>query len=346
MPLLLSTNGATSIPKSPFYTIPTTVVRGGGVAIFVPSDVESFEVNDVALCNTRSEQVWCNVKVNEELILVGCVYRPPYADCELNLEINKSIGFATHLRSSAPPKSLLVAGDFNFPDINWKYEGGFCTNKGRPSSLEFLNTMSKNFLTQHVFDPTFKHNILDLVVTNDPARVFRITHDPPLGSTDKDCLHATLTWSYELRSQLPSQPTSSQRQVLSLGNYNLFSEHFHEGSKLLDNDVNIAFNQVVESYNHASSVVMPTRRFSTHKRPCPKWSNDKIKHLTKSKYKLYRLVRSAPLNPELRAAYTMVCKQFKSAVRQSISKFEESIVRAFKSQPKLLFNYINSQKQC
>ncbi|RNA22385.1 RNA-directed DNA polymerase from mobile element jockey-like, partial [Brachionus plicatilis] len=42
----------------------------------------------------------------------------------------------------------------------------------------------------------------------------------------------------------------------------------------------------------------------------------------------------------------MVCKQVKSAVRQSIRKFEESIVRACKSQPKLLFNYINSQKQC
>ncbi|RMZ98601.1 hypothetical protein BpHYR1_051125, partial [Brachionus plicatilis] len=106
-------------------------------------------------------------------------------------------------------------------------------------------------------------------------------------------------------SQLPSQPTSSQRQVLSLGNYNLFSERFHEGSKLLDNDVNIAFNQVVESYNHASSVAIPTRSFSTAKRPCPKWSNDKIKHLTKRKYKLHCLVRSAPLNSELRAAYAM-----------------------------------------
>ncbi|RNA41559.1 RNA-directed DNA polymerase from mobile element jockey-like [Brachionus plicatilis] len=88
----------------------------------------------------------------------------------------------------------------------------------------------------------------------------------------------------------------------------------------------IAFNQVIESYNHASSVAIPTRHFSIHKRPCPKWSNDKIKHLTKRKYKLHFLVRSAPLNPELRAA--MVCKQVKSAVRQSIRKFEESIVGA------------------
>ncbi len=322
-------------------------VRGGGVAIFVRSDVESFEVSEAALCSTRSEQVWCKVKVNDELILVGCVYRPPFADCEINLEINKSIGYASHLCSSAPSKSLLVAGDFNYPDINWNHEGGFCANKGRPSSLEFLNTMAKNFLTQHVLEPTFKNNTLDLVVTNDPARVFRVVHGPPLGSSDKDCLHATLSWSYELRSQLLAHSdSSSPRQVLALGNYELFSERFHDGSKLLDIDVNTAYNQVVESYSQASSIAIPTRRLSPRKRPSPKWFNDRIKHLTKRKYKLHCQVRAAPRNPELRAAYILVCKQVKSAVRHSICKFEESIVRACKRQPKLLFNYINSQKQC
>ena len=49
-------------------------------------------------------------------------YMPLFEDCELN----KSIGFA----SSVPFKSLLVAGDFNFPYINWNQEGGFCKNKG------------------------------------------------------------------------------------------------------------------------------------------------------------------------------------------------------------------------
>ncbi|RMZ94836.1 hypothetical protein BpHYR1_041313 [Brachionus plicatilis] len=45
----------------------------GGVAIYVHSDLESFEVSDEAFSNTRSEQVWCDVKVNEVTIMVGCV---------------------------------------------------------------------------------------------------------------------------------------------------------------------------------------------------------------------------------------------------------------------------------
>jgi len=118
--------------------------------------------------------VWCFVKVNEETILVGCVYRPPLADGGISHEISKSIGYASHLCKADSSKHLLVASDFNFPGIKWIQDGGYC-NKGRPSSLEFLNVLSKNFLTQHVLEPIFKSNILDLIVTDDPGRIFSIT---------------------------------------------------------------------------------------------------------------------------------------------------------------------------
>ncbi len=195
------------------------IVRGGGVAIYVRCDLESFDVCDMSLCNTRSEQVWCRVKLNKETLLIGCIYRPPFADSEINFEISKSIGYASHLCSTTSSKNLIVAGDFNFPDIVWTHDGGYCPNKGRPSSLEFLNTLSSNYLSQHVLEPTFKNNILDLVITNDPARVFSVFHGPPLGSTLNDCLHATLTWSHHLRSTARNHSDPPLRQVLSLGNY-------------------------------------------------------------------------------------------------------------------------------
>jgi len=157
--------------------------------------------------------VWCFIKVNKEKILVGCVYRPPLAESGVNLEISKSIGYASRLCKTDSSKHLLVAGDFNFPDIKWNQEGGFCTNKGRPSSLEFLNTLSKNFLTQHVLEPTFKSNTLDLVITDDPSRIFSITHGPPLGSTDKDRLHATLSWNFGLRTHLSASAEATPRPV-------------------------------------------------------------------------------------------------------------------------------------
>ena len=65
------------------------MARGGGVAIYVRRDVESFEVSEAVLSNTRSEQVWCNVKTKDETVLVGCIYRPPNADGELDQVANK-----------------------------------------------------------------------------------------------------------------------------------------------------------------------------------------------------------------------------------------------------------------
>ncbi len=80
-------------------------IRGGGVANYVRRDLMCFDVSDAALCETRSEQVWCNIKVNDESIIVGCIYRPPFADCETNSEINRYIGYASHLWSSSSSKS-------------------------------------------------------------------------------------------------------------------------------------------------------------------------------------------------------------------------------------------------
>ncbi|RMZ95650.1 hypothetical protein BpHYR1_006844 [Brachionus plicatilis] len=82
---------------------------------------------------------------------------------------------------------------------------------------------------------------------------------PPLVSTDKDCFHATLSWCYELRSQALAHTDSTPRQILSLGNYEIFSERIQDSAKLLENDVNIAYNQLVKSYCEASSIAIPTR---------------------------------------------------------------------------------------
>ncbi|RNA04965.1 RNA-directed DNA polymerase from mobile element jockey-like, partial [Brachionus plicatilis] len=169
-----------------------------------------------------------------------------------NFEINKSIGFASSLCSQNTSYSLLVAGNFNFPDINWYHSGGVCKNKGRPSSLDFLDCLNMNYLTQH------------------------------------NCLHSSIRWSYELRSNTGASAFRFPRPVYSKGNYSLFNEKFLDcRDRLSSDDADSSYNLLVSS-----------------------------------------------------------CKKVKAAVRKAICKFEAFIVRSCKLQPKLLFNYINSQKAC
>jgi len=325
------------------------ITRGGGVAIYVRKDIESYDIGEHQLMNLRSEQVWCRIKVGEESVIVGCVYRPPLSDCGINLEICESISFASSMCSSNSASSLLVAGDFNFPDILWYQFGGLCKNKGRPSSLEFLDCMHRNYLTQHVLEPTFKGNTLDLILTDDPARIFRVRSGPPLGSSEKDCLHSSLTWKYELRSKPSVASEATPRPVYSNGNYARFKDLFLEGcASFLDSpsDCDSSYNQLVNAYASASSLAIPTRAHKARIHTNPKWFSPTIKALTRRKSKLHYLCRAAPLNPDLKAEYNQICKQVKLAVRRAVCRFEALIVRSCKHQPKLLYNYINSQKAC
>ena len=63
------------------------------------------------------------------------------------------------------------------------------------SSLSIIFEIILNyfFLTQHVQEPT-RHqlnqrpSVLDLIITRDPDSIMNLTHLPPLGSSDHECL--------------------------------------------------------------------------------------------------------------------------------------------------------------
>jgi exonuclease III len=172
-------------------------VNHGGVAILVRNDLEAYEVEDTRLANPKSEQVWCKVKLNgtNESLLVGCIYRPPNSLRETNLEINKHIKIASESVANKKYTGLLICGDFNHSDIEWSDLGGKCRDKsGRPSSLDFLETVNSNFLAQHALEPTFRKNTIDLILTEDPDRIYSVNTGAPLGESRENGIHNYLTW--------------------------------------------------------------------------------------------------------------------------------------------------------
>ncbi len=60
--------------------------------------------------------------------------------------------------------NLIVAGDFNYRDIIWKHDEWMFKGKGNGSrtSKEFIEMIESNFLYQHVTNPTYGRNFLDL----------------------------------------------------------------------------------------------------------------------------------------------------------------------------------------
>ena len=65
--------------------------------------------------------------------------------------------------------NIILAGDFNFPDIKWKkekHQAEADKNNLSYQATEFLNLIERYSLEQYVEAPTRKNNVLDLIFTN------------------------------------------------------------------------------------------------------------------------------------------------------------------------------------
>ena len=170
---------------------------------------DQIKVADTNLADLNSreiEQIWRVIIFGNDRILLGCLYGPPNSNDVTNRIINKTITYAKNkiyisfsvLKSS----SVLITGDLNFPIINYdEYECDSSTatigsirptivNNDKASAQLFLDMLDDNYLSQMVTFPTYRNSIdspakntLDLVLTNEPDRVFEVACDAPLGHT-------------------------------------------------------------------------------------------------------------------------------------------------------------------
>jgi exonuclease III len=171
---------------------------GGGVAIYVRKDIRcsEFKVNDIE----QIEQIWCSIEHNNKKILVGCIYRPPTTNKELNKEINISLVEARSLVTTKIFSGMIVVGDFNHNDIIWqddenmniKYK--FKSKNGKKTSRNFIECIEKNRMIQHVNGPTYNENFLDLILSDQYDRVSKLSIGPPLSNSKKNYLHSTINF--------------------------------------------------------------------------------------------------------------------------------------------------------
>ncbi|KAK4806819.1 hypothetical protein QYF61_005615 [Mycteria americana] len=150
--------------------------RGGGVALYVRESLDSLELDDG---DDRVECLWVRIrgKANKADIVVGVCYRPPNQDEETDELFYEQLGEAS--RSLA----LVLVGDFNLPDVCWKYN-----TAERKQSRRFLECVADNFLTQLVSEPTREGAPLDLLFTNREGLVSDVMVGGRLGQSDHEMI--------------------------------------------------------------------------------------------------------------------------------------------------------------
>ena len=90
------------------------------------------------------------------------------------------------------------------------------------------------------------------------------------------------------------------------------------------------------------------RRFDPNKivnRDRIKWFNQKIKTATNEKYRLHSQVRAASASqlPELKIKFNLKCREVKRLIKEAHRDFEMNIAEMSKSDPKILYAYVNRQ---
>jgi hypothetical protein len=330
------------------YSLNRSEGRGGGVVIYVKDCFESFEVK-IGDLTTSIEHVWCTIKVKSFKLLVGCLYRPPWSDRSTNVSINEAIDAAASLVSENAYDNILIAGDFNYPDINWASEGGSFKGKGRPSSIDFVDIINRNHLTQFVLEPTFGKKVLDLVFSDDPNCIFSVSNGAPIGVSDKNVLHSTLSWEMLLPHSTKVETPRNGRFNFRKASVDDMMRDFEsiDWSQLeTDADLDMDVKLFMESYWTVISRNVPFEyKRSTFGGNKPKWFNKDIKAALGCKFKLQAKFRasSARNKDKTRINFNRQSRLVKKLIREARRDYESGIASQAKLNPKLVYSYVNSQ---
>jgi len=152
------------------------------VAMYIRDCFDCTELKD---CDDNVECLWVKMKgkANKADILLGVCYRPP----DQNEEADEA--FYKTLAEVSQSLVLVLVGDFNLPDICWKYN-----TAERKQSTRFLECVGDNFLMQLVSERTRGAASLDLLFTNREGLVGDVVIRGHLGIRDHEMTEFSSSW--------------------------------------------------------------------------------------------------------------------------------------------------------
>jgi len=173
---------------------------GGGVFIGIRDCINA---TAELWLDSSSETVWVKILLTANRPLYVCsFYRPPNNVPSPINQVNNAIA-ALYARES-DLANLIIAGDFNTPDIVWSE--GFGHVKSNPSYDITVNysLASDYHLEQLMHENTRQNHILDLVFSTNPANISNVR--VVLGISD----HEAISFSFDLN---PLMYEKAERKV-------------------------------------------------------------------------------------------------------------------------------------
>ena len=187
-----------------------------GICIYVKASLHVSEV--VFKESAFREQLWVQTTLSgTDTLLLGCIYRSPSFSAEDNMQ---DIDSLLKLATSSNFTHVVITGDFNLPQINWRT--GLSSAPPSHCSHSFIDLVHDSFLYQHVIKPTRYRvgetpNTLDLIMSTEEGMVKNLEYLPGLGSSDHIIIQL------QLACYSPHGDSSEPRFNLHKGDYKLLN---------------------------------------------------------------------------------------------------------------------------
>ena len=152
---------------------------GGGVFIAVNKSITSYEMTDYI---TECEIEVAKIKLKSQKDLYICCHYMPHR----NMSDLNSLSECLKKITGNKPKHIILLGDFNCPDINWKTlkVKSNAPNSDVQQGLIDLSVSVDMCLTQVHDEPTRGDNILDLTLTTNPSLIKSSVNAPGISDHD------------------------------------------------------------------------------------------------------------------------------------------------------------------
>lgn len=304
---------------------------GGGVAIFVKNSI-SCQLLDVPLIGELEAMV-VKVLINNSSYLLANCYKPHITDIHLLPLLENFFKFLVKKNNS-----VVLAGDFNLPGINWRIPIAPPTFK---QDL-FLEMFHKFGFYQKVNEPTRLDNLLDLILINEPSLVQDLLVMPPMANCDHNVISfSVVTDRLNSKSEACSERKYSWKKMDSLGievqlDITNWSDVFRGCSSAEEYWLNFKFfcidlfNKFIPVQNSSQSQARPKKS---------KYPSN-VRHLFNKKKHAYRMKKSNP-SFETNIAYSLAVKECKKALVSAALLNEQEVLNS--PDPKKFFSFVSKK---
>lgn len=251
-------------------------------------------------------------------------------------------------------KQIIICGDFNFPEINWKDNTVDSSKFSKPS--RFYDSLQDNYPLQHVTEFTRKRgkdkpSLLDLVITDinqtQVSPSMKILQ--PLGKSD----HSVITWNYLIginTSNDTEQETSKPPRLNYFkGDYDRLRRLCQaiDWENILDTNKDQSVDDMLEKFHHTLSELeskcIPLKSNST-KKDKPPWLTCSSQKAVRKKYFAWKRFQDTKSRKSY-LEYKRKRDKATSIIRKAKQNYEKKISNECKVNPKVFYSYCNFKQK-